>query len=285
MKKNFINKVTALLMLAFVSTNLFSQGFYIYTKDGQRQNFANENVDSIVFYINENTIPSKKLLQIVEEDYNRFGDEKSDVDTYLFNYDSQGKLVLVTKDKDKYAISYSENSIIITTDEETATFRLSDSKIASAIEEYSDFSYTYACIYNKSGYLVRAEKSDLLSSSSNETSYKTFTWDGNKLTGYVKDGSKPESCYLEYNGKTCKGYNPVIPLLFDPMYEFDGGPIIAKPEIAGLKTDQLPDFMSLKSYESYTIDFSYEFYDDGYLKKCTLTEREGGYTIYTFTWE
>lgn len=50
MKKRFINRLAAFILFAMMGVNLFSQGFYIYTKDGQRQHFPSENVDSIVFY-------------------------------------------------------------------------------------------------------------------------------------------------------------------------------------------------------------------------------------------
>lgn len=49
MKKRFINRLAAFILFAMMGVNLFSQGFYIYTKDGQRQGYASENVDSIVF--------------------------------------------------------------------------------------------------------------------------------------------------------------------------------------------------------------------------------------------
>ncbi|MBQ4621541.1 MAG: hypothetical protein IJB28_02700 [Bacteroidaceae bacterium] len=50
MKKTFIKRLAAFILFAITSANLFSQGFYVYTKDGQRQDFPSENVDSIVFY-------------------------------------------------------------------------------------------------------------------------------------------------------------------------------------------------------------------------------------------
>lgn len=50
MKKRFINRLAAFILFAMMGANLFSQGFYVYTKDGLRQDYASENVDSIVFY-------------------------------------------------------------------------------------------------------------------------------------------------------------------------------------------------------------------------------------------
>lgn len=50
MKKTFIKRLAAIILFAMTGANLFSQGFYVYTKDGQRQDYPSENVDSIVFY-------------------------------------------------------------------------------------------------------------------------------------------------------------------------------------------------------------------------------------------
>lgn len=50
MKKTFIKKMAAFVLFVMTSANLFAQGFYVYTKDGQRQDYPSENVDSIVFY-------------------------------------------------------------------------------------------------------------------------------------------------------------------------------------------------------------------------------------------
>ena len=50
MKKTFIKRLATLMLFAITGSNLFSQGFYVYTKDGLRQDYQSENVDSIVFY-------------------------------------------------------------------------------------------------------------------------------------------------------------------------------------------------------------------------------------------
>ncbi len=56
MKKTFIKRLATLMLFAITGANLFSQGFYVYTKDGQHQEYAAENVDSIVFYQNSGTL-------------------------------------------------------------------------------------------------------------------------------------------------------------------------------------------------------------------------------------
>lgn len=281
MKKNFINRVIILLMFVFVNANLFSQGVYIYTKDGQCQNFSHENVDSIVFYMNKNTIPDKKLVQIVEEDENYVEGKGKDIDIYYFEYNNQGQLASVTEDDKVYTIEHSENLITSTRykgDEryEIVTFRLSDEKIISGKEEHSsDIAYTHSYTYT-SGHL---------SETRGELGYMTFTWSGDKLIGGYKDVDKHDYPYsLEYSGNTCNGYNPaiVIMLASDIMYEAEYFPIITNPELAGFKTNQLPKSM-IENDE--VTNFTYEFDDDGYLRKCKAAEDDGDYTIYTFTWE
>ena len=279
MKKNFINRVTALLMLVFVSTNLFSQGFYIYSKDGQRQKFAHENVDSIVFYTNENTIPNKRLVQIVEEAENYVEGKGKDIDIYYFEYNNQGQLTSVTVGDEVYTIEYSENLITTTrykNDEKykIVTFRLSNGRIISGKEEKSgSLTYTQGYIY-VSNHLAEAK---------GEMGDVAFVWAGDKLTN-VYNSIDDYAYSLEYNGNTCNGYNPAIFLMFasDAMYEDGFYPIVANPELAGFKTNQLPISMIVNDEVT---NFTYEFDDDGYLRKCKAAEEDGDYTTYTFTWE
>lgn len=279
MKKNFINRVTALLMLVFVSTNLFSQGFYIYSKDGQRQKFAHENVDSIVFYTNENTIPNKRLVQIVEEDENYVEGKGEDIDIYYFEYNNQGQLASVTEDDKVYTIEYSENLITSTRYKngekyEIVTFRLSNGKIISGKEENSGIpTYTHSYTYI----------SNHLAETKGEMGGVAFVWEGDKLTN-VYNGIDDYAYSLEYNGNTCNGYNPVLVLMLasDIIYEAEYFPIIANPELAGFKTNQLPKSMIVNDEVT---NFTYEFDDDGYLRKCKAAEEDGDYTTYTFTWE
>lgn len=279
MKKNFINRVIILLMFVFVSANLFSQGVYIYTKDGQCQNFSHENVDSIVFYMNENTIPNKKLVQIVEEDENYVEGKGKDIDIYYFEYNNQGQLVSVTEDDKVYTIEYSENLITSTRykgDEryEIVTFRLSDGKIISGKEEHSGIpTYTHSYTYI----------SNHLAETIGDMGNVAFVWEGDKLIN-VSNGIDDYAYSLDYDGNTCNGYNPaiIIMLASDIMYEAEYFPIITNPELAGFRTNQLPKSMI---EDDEVTNFTYEFDDDGYLRKCKAAENDGDYTIYTFTWE
>lgn len=53
-----MGRLSALVLLLFVSTNLFAQVFRVYTKDGLHQEYAAENVDSIVFFTQPSDEPS-----------------------------------------------------------------------------------------------------------------------------------------------------------------------------------------------------------------------------------
>ncbi|MBQ8593934.1 MAG: hypothetical protein IJ467_06545 [Bacteroidaceae bacterium] len=241
----------------------------------------------------EEIVPStpKRLVQMIEEEYDE-GDGLH-IHTYQFDYDKNGKLASVTEYDtdgdvdDTYSISYTENSITcVETDDkeedyngesENVTFRLLNGRINMAIEKHgSSLSYTHSYSYNSSNYLVKTK---------GELGNMTFTWEGDKLMGGYKHVDKDNYAYsLEYDGKTCKGYNPVMVwmLASDILYESDCFPVVVGPELAGFKTTQLPK--SVKEGDE-TTNFTYELYEDGYLKQCMAIEDDSYYEVYTFVWE
>ena len=62
-----MGRLSALVLLLFVSTNLFAQVFRVYTKDGLHQEYAAENVDSIVFFTQPSDEPSDNPDPILPE--------------------------------------------------------------------------------------------------------------------------------------------------------------------------------------------------------------------------
>lgn len=64
-----LGRLFALVTLLLVNTNLFAQGFRVYTKDGQHQEYAAENVDSIVFF----TKPTDEPTDEPSDDYQSSG--------------------------------------------------------------------------------------------------------------------------------------------------------------------------------------------------------------------
>ena len=230
---------------------------------------------------------TKRLVQITEEDY----EEKDGLHTniFQFDYNDNGKLVSVTEYDDDgtiddiYSITYSENSIICTERENgvsevdnVVTFKLSDGKVIFALEEFSSFSYSHSYSYN----------SNYLTETTGRLGNATFTWSGDKLMETYENVEDDEDEYIfEYDGQTCKGYNPAIVLFFAHkiIYEAEIFPLIANPELIGFKTNLLPE--SAKCGDEI-VHFTYELNDDGYLRKCSIVENNGpSYEAYTFNWE
>lgn len=230
---------------------------------------------------------TKRLAQMMEEDYESNGGLYTNI--YNFDYNDNGKLVSVTEYDDDgtiddiYSITYSENTIICTERENNVsevdnvvTFKLSDGKVIFALEEFSSFSYSHSYSYN----------SNYLTETTGRSGNATFTWSGDKLMETDKNVENDEDEYIfEYDGQTCKGYNPAIVLFFANkiIYEAKILPLIANPELIGFKTNLLPK--SAKCGDEI-VHFTYELNDDGYLRKCKIWENDGpSYEAYTFNWE
>lgn len=230
---------------------------------------------------------TKRLVKMTKEEY----DDKDGLHTKIrqFDYNNNGKLISVTEyDNDGtiddiYSITYSENAIISTEREDgvsevdnVVTFKLSDGKIIFGLEDFSSFSYSHSYSYN-SNYLIET---------TGGLGYTTFTWSGNKLMKVYENIEDDEDEYIfEYDGQTCKGYNPaiVLPFAHSIIYEGEIFHLIANPELIGFKTNSLPK--SAKCGDEI-IHFTYELNDDGYLRKCSIVENNGpSYEAYTFNWE
>lgn len=239
---------------------------------------------------------SKRLVRIIEEEYSPDG-ELDDKNTYLLEYDSDGRVTSVIEpgidgdEDDIYFISYKGNSITCEElESNTVTFRLSDGKIIWGKEDFYSgyFSYLHDYSYNSSNCLVEA---------TSEISKATFTWSGDKLVEVYDNYFDYEDEYysLKYDGKTCKGYNPVIVSLFGYQIMCEANETVwaVTPAQLGLRTNQLPTSM----IDNWAVSkFTYELDDDGYLTKCIRViegEYEGEYDeyeekwteIYKFTWE
>lgn len=231
---------------------------------------------------------AKRLVQIVEV---HADDGDFDTDYYNFEYDNQGRLILVTEYEsdgdvdDIYKVKYSGNSIIQTEEAEydgdfvnVITLNCAEGKVFLGTEEYSGFSYAHNYNYNSSNYLTEARGG---------LGYTTLTWSGNKLMeAYEKvDGYEDDYTFV-YDGKTCNGPNPVFVLFFSNiMYESEAFPLIANPELIGLQTNQLP---KTAYFGNDVANFTYEFDNDGYLKTFIETENynsDDHYKYYAFVWE
>lgn len=120
----------------------------------------------------------------------------------------------------------------------------------------------------------------------------SLEWNGDKLMSISDSvmgmtGSVDTFTY-ETNTVT-KGYNPLVPTQITVNYLF-----MAHPELAGIKTQYLPDRSvsdgsAAGSEYVWTSDYTYEFDEDGYVTKIADTNSVNGSEtedlIYTVVWE
>lgn len=116
-----------------------------------------------------------------------------------------------------------------------------------------------------------------------------YVWNNDSLTKvYDKISGNTDYAYT-YNGKTCKGYNPLIiimdyyatSLLGEFLYQTDYL-LYAHPELLGLRTNVLPSSASIGN-QMYTYDYTLD--ESGYLSEIYEHHSNDDSSIYTFTWE
>ena len=233
---------------------------------------------------------SKKLVKIVEKEFEiKEGYTDEGYITYTFTYDKQGN-VIYTSEQEENAKNECTNFIY---KNNTISFDISDMRYGSSLNEKVEFKlsnnlimsakrvwwlsdswesgYSFNFEYNSDGLLTKYTQSGI--------GNQNLSWDGFKLTQSKSDNYHFEERIFEYDSKTCNGYNPIIVFFYNNVFT----PILAKPELLGLRTNQLPK--SMKEGDE-TVKFTYQVYNDGYLKECeAIWEDEGEGSIYTFTWE
>lgn len=251
---------------------------------------------------------SKRLVKI-----NELGDE-----TIEFKYDNQGNLAFVSVvDGDEYSeftYEYGNNEINVSGFEERRldgtggeaiqkTYYLLNGKVISISEEeydengdvdYEDYeSNVYNFEYDNTGkHLARVNMNSQYESmgyQSNYTQEYNFSW----TDGMLKDvnivecyGNYPEQRYTDtyvYNSNplVCKGFLPLLSD-YEPLEECYL--LIAKPELALMTVNCLPSSINLA--EAGIETFTYEFDNDGYIRKVHCKHEDGNYdAIFIFTWE
>ena len=234
---------------------------------------------------NENGIVTsgKKLVKIVGKSENGSYSEN-----YTYSYDNKGRLVAATVMEGEENYSSTETFDFIWGDDVikvTKTCPSSNSTytenytltLKNGLVQYEDYGYgtgTYA--YNSKNRFI--EFSDV------EYEWRTITaiWDGDKLAAISEDDNEGKLTY----GKTCsKGYFPFIATIIgagECQVLF-----MAHPEIAGMRTSQLPQSITWTHTDDYsgktdssTHTFTYEFDKEGYISKINSE-----YTTYTLVWE
>lgn len=235
--------------------------------------------DDEIIKDDDGTITNQKKLVEMKEVY-----DDEDPYTYSLSYDSKGKLMaFVGKDKegsDITNITWAENTIKESSDGESTTYSLNDGLVRTGAE--SD-GRNYSFAYNSSKQLTTYQYGD----KKDDLTTRTITWENGKVTKITYD--KDEISEITYGNQTCKGYNPIMPL----MVEDDFKVMLAHPELVGLRSDLLPNqsynkevekgenydyyFKETYKYErtyEETIKFTYKLDSDGYLESLTAVETD-----------
>ena len=222
----------------------------------------------------EVTVSEKKLVKMV-----------SNEETYTFSYDDEGRLNSATEtddDGDKYSYKFvwGDDAVVVKCEStgeynsytSTETYTLKNGLVQSYVDDDNDKG-TYS--YNSSNRLIKAEFTDHYGYTVNAV------WDKDKLVSVNisdKYGSYTPSI-LTYGETTCKkGYFPLI----SDIIELGDVLFMAHPEIAGMRTNQLPNTYS--PYEE-EISMTYEYDKEGYISKIKMKNEDGDSDTYTLTWK
>ena len=219
-------------------------------------------------------VGEKKLVKMV-----------SNEETYTFSYDDEGRLSSAietvnyddgTTRKYSYKFIWGDDAVVVKYEKEsgdytnTYTYTLKDGLVQDCISgSYND---TYS--YNSSNRLIKAEFD-------REDWTINAVWDKDKLVSvrYALEGSPRYSSILTY-GETCKkGYFPLI----SDIIGCEDVLFMAHPEIAGMRTNQLPNTYSYADDEEFSL--TYEYDKEGYISKIKMKNEDGESETYTLTWK
>lgn len=173
-------------------------------------------------------------------------------ETWTFTYDDQGRVTNADLDSE-YGIDaqfvWSDDAIMVNNNWQNYTLSLNNGLVTSGT---NGDTFTY-------------NSSNRITKWNNET----IMWDGDKI---VSIGNATFS----YGTSCKKGYFPLFAYFIDDV---DRSMLLftANPEVAGMKTNQLPTTV-------YGMPVSYEFDKAGYISKIEF-KAEGRSLVYTLTWE
>lgn len=221
-------------------------------------------------------VSGKNLVKIV----GKSGDGDSEI--YTFKYDNNGRLIEATEsyeedgyeDTDTYQFIWGDDAIkVIINPTYNYTLTLKNGLVQSSDLDDEDRIFTY----NSSNRLIK-------STAKYEDETFSAIWDGDKL---VSISEYENDAILTYGTSCKKGYFPFIATLM--TYDGDAALFMAHPEIAGMRTNQLPTKITwTDNYGSEISTLTYEFDKEGYISKIVGEEIFNGSTetyTYTLTWQ
>lgn len=250
---------------------------------------SNDNAPTEENEEGEVVVSGKKLAKIV----GKLADGAYS-ETYTFNYDSKGRLIEATEIEEKGSYKYTDIYQLIWGDDAIKV-------IENGFSSDSNSNYTDSYIITLNNGLIQNignddtftyNKSNRFVSTTNGYSYTTTTiWDGDKLVSIsdAREGDGGDAT-LTYEKSCKKGY---FPFIANMIGGFDCISLcVAHPEIAGMRTVQLPSSVTWTEknyytgqYESSTSTLAYEFDKEGYISMVRSKDGEGSLWTYTLTWE
>lgn len=220
----------------------------------------------------EVTVSEKKLVKMV-----------SNEETYTFSYDGEGRLSSATYndsdgDIENSKFIWGDDAVVVKYeyedgdgDNHTETYTLKNGLVQSWSADYHNGHHTEGTYYyNSSNRLIKAAFTHHLGYTVNAV------WDKDKLVSV--DTNDTYEAILTY-GETCKkGYFPLI----SDVIGLGDVLFMAHPEIAGMRTNQLPNTYSPDDEE---FSMAYEYDKEGYISKIKLKDNDGNTDTYTLTWK
>ena len=207
----------------------------------------------------------------------------SNEETYAFSYDNEGRLSSATYndsdgDIENSKFIWGDDAVVVKYeyedgdgDNHTETYTLKNGLVQSWSADYHNGYHTEGTYYyNSSNRLIKAAFTHHLGYTVNAV------WDKDKLVSV--DTNDTYEAILTY-GETCKkGYFPLI----SDVIGLGDVLFMAHPEIAGMRTNQLPNTYSPDDEE---FSMTYEYDNEGYISKIKLKDNDGNTDTYTLTWK
>lgn len=230
-------------------------------------------------------VSGKKITKIV------FKSEDGDSEINIFKYDNNGRLIEATAlyegDRDKYTETYQftwgDNAIkvISTFNDSNSNYTGTDTytiTLKNGLAQNNEDGNSF--IYSNSNRIIKCTSNDKYG----EGEFSAI-WDGDKLVSISEEDE--DDATLTYGTSCKKGYFPFVATML--ANDADAALFMAHPEIAGMRTNQLPTKITwTDNHGSEIITLTYEFDKEGYISKIVSEEISNGSTeteTYTLTWQ